>query len=154
MADYPLVFRLTHEIRCTHLSARVVSMGRSLMVYEEGEWWCHGVDPGGLTEAGANPGHAWAAFKAALGGILNDLASEADSFDSFAEAVRGFMRDRDDSEAERWDAARKLIRMGNDVEAPFDSLQRVDQVIQSSVTVERLNNIVAGEEFVALAEAA
>ena len=37
MADYPLFFTLTNEIRCDKFAARVVSHGRALMVFEDGE---------------------------------------------------------------------------------------------------------------------
>lgn len=154
MADYPLLFTLTHEIRCENFSARVVSRGRALMVFEENEWWCHGVDPGGITEHGAEPGLAYAAFKAAFHGILKDLADDAETFEDFAEAAKGFVADTDATEERRWVAARALIRAGSPVEAPFNDLTRKTEDIVSSATVEPLELISAGEHEVALAEAA
>lgn len=155
MADYPLIFTLTHEIRCPKFSARIVSRGRALMVLEDGEWWCHGVEPGGLTEHGEQPAHAFAGFKGALGEIFQDLAGDAASLEAFARAVREFISEGDSTEAVRWEAARLQVRSsGKDVAAPFDQLPREVREIRASVRVEKLEHIEAAEELVALAEAA
>lgn len=154
MADYPLLFTLTHEIRCQNFSARVVSHGRALMVMEDGEWWCHGVEPGGITEHGTDPALAYASFKAAYAGILNDLAKDSESLDAFARAVRTFVTDKDATEAERWVRAREEIRAGKPVDEPFSHLRRATEEVFASATVQPLDHISAGEEMVALAEAA
>lgn len=155
MAEYPLVFRLTHEIRCAKFSARVVSVGRALMVHEDGEWWCHGVNPGGLTECGGTTALAWTGFKEALGGIFEDLACDSNSVDVFRQAARAFVLDANKSQAERWTAARQAIRAGsNAVEAPFDALPRKVEEVEPAVTVELLEYIVAEQNYVDLAVAA
>jgi len=155
VADYPLVFRLTHEIRCPKFSARVVSVGNALMVFEDDEWWCHGVNPGGLTECGEKPALAWAGFKEALGGIFEDLACDSNSVDAFRRAAHAFVLDANKTQAERWEKARQAIRAGSGtVEAFFDALTRNADEVKPSVTVELLERIVPEDSFVELAAAA
>jgi hypothetical protein len=154
LADYPLVFKLSHEIPSGDFTARVVIQGRVLMVQEDGEWWCHGVEPGGLTEHGEQPTHAYVAFKAALGEILDDFAEEAESFDEFAATVRRFVEEASDEE--RWEEARRQIRAGNvDVEDQFKAMRRELGRVSSYASVMRLEQIGEPERNdVALAGAA
>lgn len=107
--EYPLVFTLVHDLRFEIGATRVVSKGRALMAFEEGAWWCHGVEPGGITASGADPAAAFVAFKAAYAGILDDLATDSNDFGAFEQAVTHFVHDRDESEAARWDRARAEI---------------------------------------------
>lgn len=154
MPEYPIVFRLINDIRCKGIAAKVVIQGRALMVFEEDEWWCHGVEPGGMTAHGTQPALAYAAFKAALCGVLNDLAEDARSFEDFAHSVREFVADADETEAAKWSAAREEIRSGKPVDAPFNEMERVTVEVAASATISRLEHIEAAKEMVALAEAA
>jgi len=154
LADYPLIFTLTHEIRCPKFSARVVSRGRALMTVEDGLWWCHGVEPGSLTEQGSDPSVAFAAFKEALGEILQDLAGDASSFKAFERAAQEFIVDVDSIEALRWEAARLQITSGAQIETFFDRLPRETREIRAQVRVEQIDHILAAEENVVLAKAA
>jgi hypothetical protein len=125
------------------------------MVYEDGEWWCHGVSPGGLTECGETPALAWAGFKESLGGIFEDLAGDSSSVDAFRQVAQRFVLDANRPQAERWSVARLAIRAGsNAIEAPFDALARNVDEIEPSVTVELLEHIVAEQNYVELAAAA
>ncbi len=154
VADYPLIFKLTHEIRCNDYAVRVVSSGRALMTFEDGEWWCHGVEPGGLTEHGPDPASAFAAFKVAYRHILQDLSADSKGLDGLAAAVEKFVADKDHVEEKRWNHARAAIRAGKDVEEPFNALRREVGEFKAGASVGRLRQIEAGEEMVALAEAA
>jgi hypothetical protein len=154
MADHPLFFKLTNEIRCEHFAARVIVEGRALMAFEDSEWWCHGVEPGGLTEHGQGPALAYAGFKVALGNILSDLAADTHSFESFQVAVRAFVEEADASEAERWQAARSQIRAGEPVEDFFSRLDREEGQRPSGCRVDRIEYVQAAEEEVTLAQAA
>ncbi len=155
MADYPIIFTLVHDLRFEEGAARVVTRGRALMVFEEGEWWCHGVEPGGLTAHGADPAAAYVAFKTAYGGILDDLAQDAKDFAAFEKAVGRFVHDKDEAEAERWERARSEIRVGKNVDEPFNALQRIVTEFEASVTVQVLRVFGApGGETIGLAEAA
>lgn len=152
--DYPLIFTVTNEIRCQDSSVRVVTKGRVLMVFEEGEWWCHGVEPGGMTEHGQNPGEAYAAFKSAYRHILQDLAKESRSVRAFEATVRGFVTGVDNQELERWEQARVQIREGRDVEGPFSGLRRDVTEVRPSVEVQELKDLEADESDLALAKVA
>ena len=159
MQEYPLFFTLTHEINSPSYVARVVSRGRVLMAFEDGEWWCHGVDPGGITERGETPVAAWTAFKAAMGAVFADLSGDAAAFDDFKRLVNVFIADRDDTEASRWETARLKMRATSATaeDMPFKGLDRIAGNIALSVTVERLEAIVPAEKEtigLAFAEAA
>ena len=153
-AEYPLVLTLTFDIRCAHFAARVISHGRALMAFEDSEWWCHGVDPGGLTACAENPALAFPAFKEAYEGALLDLAADAGSFDKFKLAVEGFVSDTDTNDEKRWLKAREEIRAGTDVDAFFNDLKRVTDNVSPWVVVESLDKVAPGSEQVGLAEAA
>lgn len=153
MADYPLIVTLTFDIRCSEITARVVAHGRALMALEDGEWWCHGVDPGGLTANGENPAVAFSVYKQAFHDILHDLAQEAGGYEGFRRMVQEFVADTDKNEAERWQAARNEIRTGSNVEDPFAALKRVSDSVVPTVEVAPLQRVVAGQEDVSLAQA-
>lgn len=153
MAEYPLIVTLTFEIRCSKVSARVVTHGRALMALENGEWWCHGVDPGGLTANGENPAVAFSAYKQAFQDILYDLASDSGGFDRFDRSVREFVGDTDRNESERWQKARDEIRSGSKVEEPFSGLERVTETVVPTMDVAPLKQVLAGQEEVSLAQA-
>lgn len=153
--DYPLVFTLVHDLHFEFGATRVVSKGRALMVFDEEAWWCHGVEPGGLTASGADPAAAFVAFKAAYGGVLEDLALESKDLDEFERAVSGFVHDRDSVEAAHWERARAEIRAGNAVAEPFNGLARVVADFEASVSTQAFQSFDApGSESLALAEAA
>lgn len=140
MPEYPLIFKLIYEIPSGDFTARVVIQGRALLVQEDGEWWCHGVEPGGLTEHGEQPVAAYVAFKTALGEILDDLAKEADSFEGFASVVRRFVGEASDDH--RWEEARRNIRDGKvSVEEPFQAMRRERGPVRSYASVLRLEQI-------------
>jgi hypothetical protein len=154
LPEYPLVFKVTHEIPYGDFTARVVINGRALMVQEDGEWWCHGVEPGGLTEHGEQPGPAYVAFRTALGHVLDDFAEQAQSFDELAASIKRFVAETSDEE--RWEEARRQIRTGKvDVEDAFKTMRREKDRIVAYATVMRLEQIEEPEKNeVALAEAA
>ena len=152
MAEYPLILTLSFDVRCPEFFARVSVHGRALMAIEDGEWWCHGVDPGGLTANGTNPAEAYSAYKMAFFGILNDLAEDAGSFEQFKAAVESFVADVDRHEAERWQTARAEIREGTAVAKEFTELKRVTDTVIATARVTSLDRVSAGEEDVQLAE--
>ncbi len=153
-AEYPLILTLSFDVRCPEFFARVSVHGRALMAIEDGAWWCHGVDPGGLTANGSNPAEAYSAYKMAFFGILNDLAEDAGSFESFKLAVDAFVADVDRHEAERWQTARVEIRAGTAVAKEFTDLKRVTDTVIATARVTSLDRVSVGEEDVQLAESA
>ena len=79
--SYPILFRITHAVRCEQFEALVTTEGRALMAFEDDEWWCHGVEPGGITEHGDGPLVAYEAFRLSIRHVLDDLAEESASAD-------------------------------------------------------------------------
>lgn len=111
VAEYPLLFRITHEVRCGAFEGKVVTDGRVLVAFEDGEWWCHGVEPGGMTECGKTPLGAFKAFRDAYCSVLSDLTEDCDGADRFMAEVKAvFIRDQ--VEAERWSRAAEAMRSG------------------------------------------
>lgn len=154
MPAYPIIFALTFDVRCSEFSARVVARGRVLMEMDDGEWWCHGVDPGGISACAPAPPHAFLAFKEAFNTVLRQLAGEAGSFDRFQRAARGLMNDQDRNEAERWEQAREAYRAGASDAGPFSELKKVTGHVETSVEIKQLDKLLAGEETIAMATAA
>ncbi len=154
MLDYPIVFTLAHDLKFENGVARVGTKGRALMVFEEEEWWCHGVEPGGITASGADPMSAFVSFREAFGAVLAEIATEAKSLPALEATIEKFVLETDATEAGRWDQARAEIRAGKDVAEPFKNLKRVVEEFRSMVNVGLLKRFEGtGGVEVALAEA-
>ncbi len=151
MADYPVLFKVSYDLSCRSFAARVVVSGRALMVYEDDEWWCHGVEPGGMTAHGRGPAMAYAAFKATLGEVLKDVADDAGNFEDFEKAATHFASESDPTEAVRWEAARQAIRSGQEIDWPFAEMRHETGEWPVKATVEKLDRVAAGVEDLALA---
>ena len=124
MADYPILFRITQVVRCAKFEALAVTEGRTLMAFEDGEWWCHGVEPGSVTENGDGPLIAFERFRLSFRHALDDLAEESDSFEAFQRDAR-MLFSTDAIEEERWNAAVESLRGGAEIEEPFRDMQRM-----------------------------
>jgi len=122
--DYPILFRTIHVVRCSKFEARISTEGRALMTMEDGLWWCHGVEPGGLTESGSVPVLAYEIFREAFRQTLDDLAEESTSYDDFVQRADRFFNP-DPAEARRWERALEVLRATKQVEAPFAEMQRI-----------------------------
>lgn len=126
MPEYPLLFRITHAVRCAKFEALVITDGRALMAFEDDEWWCNGVDPGGLTENGEGPLVAFQRFRKAFQEVLDDLAEDGASFGTFEREAREFFA-TDGVELERWQRALEELqrRSGEQLEEPFRDMPRM-----------------------------
>ena len=126
MADYPLLFRITHAVRCSNFEAIVVTDGRALMAFDDGEWWCHGVEPGGLTENGPAPSVAYEKFRSSFRHVLDDLAEESGSFEAFQRDARTFFN-ADAVEERHWHEALTVLRdmQDSEIDASFRGMQRL-----------------------------
>ncbi len=124
MADYPILYRITHVVRCVGFEAMVVIDGRVLLAPEDGEWWCHGVEPGALTEGGVAPFVAFEKFRSSLRHVLDDLAEECQSVEEFELSARKFFH-TDSVEEVRWNRALDSVREGIALEEPFQDMQRM-----------------------------
>ncbi len=155
MPAYPLIFRFSQSVQTDAFLARVSGTGRVLMVFEDDDWWCHGVCPAALSQNGLNPVEAYERFRLGLRWVLEDSAVESSGFDDFRARVQRFFEIRDDHETQRWQEAVEGLRApGTQPEAPFDSLQRIRAEEPCRVSVELLGNFAQVEETIALAQAA
>ena len=116
------MFKITHAVRCQKFEALAVIDGRILMTFEDDLWWCHGVEPGGLTAGGEGPFVAFERFCLSFREVLNDFAESCESFEAFREdAVTFFKTDR--TEEERWNnavvAVSRARSEGIPLEEPF-----------------------------------
>ena len=142
---YPLIFQFQDLVFGEGFSASVACYGRAVARREDGMWWIHGVQPGGVSAPGDALGDAHLAFRRTLKEILVDIASEGLAFDAFKTQVEGFFNDEDRGEHLRWDAAVAVCRDAKNVIDPaVAALPRRPAESPCSVIVRRLD--IAGEE--------
>jgi len=122
---YPLLFTFREPVAGRGFVAGVWVRGRILAVFEDGEWWFYGVEPGAMAEGGATPQEAYARFLAGLRNYLQDAAAEATSFRAFEAEVGRFFRQIDGVEETRWKTVLRAVRTGEvTADAPFAELPK------------------------------
>jgi hypothetical protein len=131
--EYPMQFRITHALKCANFESLIVADGRVLLAFEDEEWWCRGVQPGGLMAEGADPLLAYQYFRQAFVETLDDLAELAGSFEAFEREVRTFFH-LDAVELLRWNQAVEDMRKDPTI---ADDLSGVEKMAQreSSITI-------------------
>lgn len=124
MADFPILFTgFRHVVKGPSYEAVITASGRTLISEENGEWWCSGVEPGGIIVEGEGPHGAYEKFRAAFRHALEDIAEQAKSFKDFEGEVCALFH-TDDADAQRWEAALKRIQTERDVPEPLAKLPR------------------------------
>lgn len=124
MVEHPLIFTFQDTITGHGFQAGVKLHGRGLMVKEsDGKWWLYGVRPGAITESGHTWEEAYLRFRRSYQELLNQFASEADSYGGFKKELTRFFN-QTDSDAQRWDIALACVRAGNSVPRDFQKLPR------------------------------
>jgi len=156
VGEFPLILTIVHDMKVAGEPVRVITKARALMEQIEGEWWCHGVEPGGMTaQVGPDPAPAFASFKKELGKVLEDLAEDCDSTKDFQAVAEAFVLRTDIVELAKWEKARAIIREGSKVAQPFDALDRIKTDFKASLSVFPMKKIeVETGEVVELAQAA
>ncbi len=96
--------------------------GRALSVQEADGCWICGVNPGGMAAFGDDASAARREFRAAFSGILREIATECDSFDSFARATKAFFSDTNRPNEQAWLDAVEVVRAGK---IPVEDLERL-----------------------------
>lgn len=119
----PIQFRLNLAVQGKTFEAFVRVDGRALMVFEDGEWNCDGVEPGGLTRSGEVPFAAFEAFRAAFRHVLDDLAEESTTLADFQREV-GMLFHTNARAAERWERAQRELTRGGELDEPFQTMPR------------------------------
>ena len=87
--------------------------GRALCVHEADGHWIYGVNPGGMAAFGDDAAGARREFRVAFSGILRDIASECESFNTFAAAVKAFFGDTNVGYESAWHDAVEVVRAGS-----------------------------------------
>lgn len=124
MADFPILFTFRHVVKGPSFEAVVTASGRTLIAEEEpGEWWCHGVEPGGLTAEGPGPSSSFEKFCASFRHALDDLAELASSIEAFHEEACALF-ETDQVESQRWDNARARILHDQNIPDQLNKLPR------------------------------
>ena len=121
---YPLLFTYQDAVSGEGFLAGITLSGRALMEEEDGEWWLYGVRPGTIVESGKSPQEAYLRFKNRYKEVLFDVANEAGTFEAFKQEIERFFYQPDPAEEQRWEAALKAIRGGQEVPQPFSDLPR------------------------------
>lgn len=152
MDAYPLIFRFSSVVANDRFRARLRGTGRALAVFEDGEWWCAGVEPGGLTEAGASPVDAYLGFRRTLEEILQQLAEDSDSVQVFTERVGEFFLRADQHDRRRWmDAVEALRRKDSSLTQDVAALPREAAETMPQVEIEGANVFTEQKELLSLA---
>ena len=136
--SYPILFRITQAVRCEQFEALVTTEGRALMAFEDDEWWCHGVEPGGMTEHGDGPLVAYEAFRLSFRHVLDDLAEESASIEAFQRDAQEFFN-ADTVEESRWEMALEELRSNSNLDEAFRNMQRMTPR-PSSMTIRMLRS--------------
>lgn len=140
MKELPLLFTIREIVEGPGYVAGVVCDGRALMV-DEGEdgWLVSGVEPGALAEFGASPLEAYSAFRHAFTDALKVLASDAYDYESYSVSLQRFFEAKDIEDDVRWQAARRQLQEGAEVDAPFKELPKEKAEEPRTMTVVRLD---------------
>jgi len=139
MADYPILFTLRHVVRGPSFEAIVTANGRTVINFDEGEWWCNGVEPGGLIEAGDGPSVAFERFAAGFRRTLDDICEGCRDLAAFQQEAGMFFKTDAAAEAD-WVAALSRIAGGSEIEEPFKKLPRKIWT-ESSLKIESIETL-------------
>jgi len=124
MADYPILFSgFRHVVKGPSFEAVITANGRTLISEEDGEWWCSGVEPGGIIVEGEGPSGAFEKFGAAFRHALEDIAEGAKTFAVFETEVCALFN-TDPNDARRWEAALGHFQKGAEIPEQFRNLPR------------------------------
>ena len=125
--NYPLVYRFIDQVRTDDWTVLVTINGRCLVTQDDDEWWCEAAAPGGFSGVGPIPQVAAGNMRAAMFGVLAELARRKPAIDAFMTEARAlFAQVSDPAEAE-WQAAREAIRAQNgEVAEPFNALEKFE----------------------------
>ena len=108
MRDYPVLFDTSELVRCGRFVALVKMSGRVRIAFEDDEWWCYGVNPGGASGSGTIPLDAYRAFRAELSQGLNGMAELARDGAEFKTLVQSLF-ETNGPELARWEAAQASL---------------------------------------------
>lgn len=139
MKRVPILFQLSHVVQGPGFDALVRVEGRAVMTFEDEEWHCDGVEPGGLTRAGDSPFAAFGRFKVAFRHVLDDLAGDAVSLEDFERDARSFFQTNRLEEVD-WQTARLEMPADHELAEPFRGLQRREPGA-STLSIELLSNL-------------
>ncbi|HEX7185978.1 MAG TPA: hypothetical protein VF756_29405 [Thermoanaerobaculia bacterium] len=112
MTNYPLLFGCRELVEGKGFFARVAVSGRALLMDENGEFWVEGINPGGFSAKGANPGEALAEFCSAFRAVLLDIASGAGSFQELKDEVQKFFEETNAPALRDWEEAVQRVKSG------------------------------------------
>jgi hypothetical protein len=144
MAAFPLIYGFRELVAGNGFVAGVEVNGRLLLRFEEGEWWAHGVEPGGLSAEGSSELEAYRSFRATLREVLVDSAVLTDGFESFKTDVEGLCAQRNDGWEAEWQEAREAVRSGRlAAEGQLAELPRETKEVRCGMSVVRLDNAAA-----------
>lgn len=137
---YPIIFTFNEVVEAVGFKAAVNVRGRAIAVFEDGEWWLHGVEPGGLSESGDSLDEAGKSFNRGFREFLEDAAFGSGSFDDFERQVREIFHQKDDFDDKRWHRAVDEIRLVEQVDPKsFANTARLPAEAELFVDILRLD---------------
>lgn len=114
--------------------------GRALCVHESDGHWIYGVNPGGMAAFGDDAVAARREFRATFSGIMREIASECDSFDAFAKAIRDFFDDTNHGYENVWRDAVQAVR-ANAISVEGLEKSPADAPLEVSVSIKAVADI-------------
>lgn len=110
MTTYPLLYKFFHWVHVGQVKAGVGVRGRGLLYDDKDGWWLTGVDAGGITAEGTSPVEALGNFRIAFGQVIDELATQAPSFEQFKIEVLEFFGEVNNPAEIDWTERRAEIR--------------------------------------------
>jgi len=150
---FPLIFRFSVVVVNERFRAHVRGTGHALAAYEDGQWWCSGVEPGGLTEPGTSPVDAYLGFRKTLGEIFEQIADDSHTVEDYARRVGQFFLHADSHDRQRWqDALESLHRRESSLTEDVAKLPRQAAATRPQVEIEGANAFSEQPETLSLAD--
>lgn len=155
MQAFPLIYHFSAVIVNDRFRAQLRGTGHALAVFEDGRWWCSGVEPGGLIEPGTGPVSAYLGFRKTLGQILEQLAEDSLSVEDFTQQADRFFADTDPADRQRWlDSIESLRRDESPLTEDVARLPRQTATTRPHLEVEGANAFHEQTETLSLADPA
>lgn len=138
MEKIPVIFKFRDAIEGNGFIADVKVVGRALLVNEYGSWTMNGVCPAGIAEVGDTPQSAYLKFRESFKQILQDIASDGRNFDAFQTEGNEFVLANDENEEKEWLQARAEIKKEKELDAPFQSLEKITEETPTTVLIKNI----------------
>ncbi len=138
MTSYPIILSFSQDVTGKNFRARVFGDGRVLVTLVDGEWWCFGIEPGGLASRGRSLAEAADNFRRDLAIVLGDYTELSANFTEYRQRLARFMKTNTGQVGE-WDDALNALRAGQ--VTPSGAAAALPRKLASTVQAIRVEKI-------------